>query len=249
MPTSRVGRAVVAGLPRCLFSRTRTSSWRRSFRAGSVRASEGFRASRSAAEVSPWCLMTVGNNPCFTRPFVPWLPVEFRNCRVGNSVSARLPVPFLPGPEFRFRRCRGSTAGGWFPVAVPDASRSVLLRLAGRFRATQSAAGRSVADRSCGGAVVHDDLRADRLHRQRVADAADEGRPSDPDLRCDHPPLPRRNDHRVLQPAGRGVVDAPPLESPSPSSRRVLSIKYRVARLSQPSPASPPVPIPISRLP
>ena len=27
------------------------------------------------------------------------------------------------------------------------------------------------------------------------------------------------------------------LESPSPSSRRVLSIKYRVARLSQPSPA------------
>lgn len=41
----------------------------------------------------------------------------------------------------------------------------------------------------------------------------------------------------------------PPLESPSPKFRRVLSIEYGVARFSQPSPASPPVPIPISRLP
>ena len=62
------------------------------------------------------------------------------------------------------RRRHGSTAGGRFPVAVPDASRSVFLRLAGQLRATQSAAGRFVADRSCGGAVVHDNLRADGLH-------------------------------------------------------------------------------------
>ena len=107
MPTSGTGCAVVAGLPRCLLSRTRTSSWRRSFRAGSVRASEGFRASRSTAEVSPWCLMMVGNNSCLTRPFVSWLPVEFRNCRVRNSVFARHLVPFLPGPELRFCRRRG----------------------------------------------------------------------------------------------------------------------------------------------